>query len=370
MPAIWLIDAYRAGERGQVRALANALEQALGWPCRRIELDYRGHALLPHVLGLSSVSGITARSREQLSPPWPDLVITCGVRNEPVCRWIREQSGGRTRYLHLGRPWGRLTGFDLVVTTPQYRVPDRPNVVNNALTLHSLDSEKLEAAAARWGPVFEDLPRPLITVNVGGDSGPFTFGRKAALRLAREASDLARANNGSLLVSTSSRTSPVASETLEKSIDVPCHFYRWRADDPDNPYLGMLALAQQLVVTGDSIAMLSEACASGKPVFMFDLGGMREGRALARDFRWGGFFYRILMRWFWQRLSRDISLVHRQLEQSGRVAWLGDTAAVDTAAVDTAPAESDMVRSVEAVKRLLGVSGDAIGVEQSGTAVD
>jgi mitochondrial fission protein ELM1 len=292
-------------------------------------------------------------------------VITCGVRNEPVCRWIREQSGGKTRYLHLGRPWGRLDSFDLVVTTPQYRVPDRPNVVNNALTLHSLDNQRLAAAASRWRPVFEDLPRPLIAVNVGGNSGPFTFGRRAAQRLAREASHLARQYNGSLLVSTSARTDPAAAAVLESAIDVPCHFYQWQPEDPDNPYLGMLALAEQVIVTGDSIAMLSEACATGKPVFMFDLGGMRSEGSAPADFRLGGILYGVLMRWFWLRLSRDITLVHSQLERSGRAAWLGGAPAENTAR-----AENDMSRAVAAVKRLLGEPVLPVDVQHPGASID
>ena len=348
MPAIWLIDAYRAGERGQVRALAAALAESLGWPCRTIELDYRAAVILPHILGASSVSGITADARARLAPPWPDLVITCGVRNEPVCRWIREQSDGQTRYLHLGRPWGPLDSFDMVVTTPQYRVPDLDNVVNNELTLHSLDSKRLAQAAERWGPEFAELPPPYLTVNVGGDSGPFTFGKQAAQRLAREASGLARQQGGSLLVSTSSRTSPAAAAELERHIDVPCRVYHWREGDADNPYLGMLALAQQVVVTGDSIAMLSEACSTGKPVFIFDLGGMRRERPVPRDFRLGGMLYALLMRFFWRRLSRDITLVHQRLVAAQRANWLGEPGT-------RAPlAASDLARTVDAVRRLLG----------------
>ncbi|MDJ0877023.1 MAG: ELM1/GtrOC1 family putative glycosyltransferase [Halieaceae bacterium] len=349
MPAIWLIDAYRAGERGQVRALADAVAASLGWPCRRIELDYRSHIILPHILGAASVSGITEASRRALAPPWPDLVITCGVRNEPVCRWIRKQSGGHTRYLHLGRPWGRLDSFDLVVTTPQYRVPDRANVVNNELTLHSFDGDRLQAAGARWAETFASLPPPYVTVNIGGDSGPFTFGPKAAERLAQDASSLARELGGSLLVSTSSRTPVAAADILERNIDVPCHVYRWRPDDQDNPYLGMLALAERLVVTGDSIAMLSEACATGKPVYIYDLGGMREEVPVERDFRWGGFFYGLLMRWLWQRLSRDITLVHRQLLAAQRASWLGEAPPSQA----EAPV-NDLARAVSATRALLG----------------
>ena len=89
MPVIWLIDAYRAGERGQVRALVNALVEIPDWSCETKVLNYRSHVFLPHLFGASSLRGIDAESAALLAPPWPDLVVSCGVRNEPVCRWIR-----------------------------------------------------------------------------------------------------------------------------------------------------------------------------------------------------------------------------------------------------------------------------------------
>ncbi|MCB1704324.1 MAG: mitochondrial fission ELM1 family protein [Halioglobus sp.] len=348
MPVIWLIDAYRAGERGQVRALVDAL----GWPSETKVLNYRKHVFLPHVLGQSTLRGITSESAALLQPPWPDLVITCGVRNEPVCRWIREQSGGHTRYVHVGRPWAPLDTFDLVITTPQYRVPPHPNVLNNLLTLHSVTEERLAQARAEWESTFAAMPRPRFAVMVGGDSGPFTLGAKAAARLGREASQLARANGGSLLVSTSSRTRPAAVEALQAAITGPNYFYQWSPAPAANPYMGILAWADRLIVTGDSIAMLSEACATGKPVTMFDLGGMRDiYDESTRDFRVGGMLYALLLRWFWRPLSRDITLVHRRLRETGCASWIEDV--LVTARV---PAETDLNRAVTAVRKLFGES--------------
>lgn len=346
MPVIWLIDAYRAGERGQVRALVDAL----GWPCETKVLSYRSHVFLPHVLGLTTLRGISAETAATLSPPWPDLVITCGVRNEPVCRWIRAQSGGRTRYVHVGRPWAGLNSFDLVITTPQYRIPPHPNVLNNILTLHSVTMQRLAQARLEWESTFAKLPRPRFAVVVGGDSGPFSLGPKAATRLGREASQLAKAHGGSLLVSTSSRTNPAAVEALQLAITAPNYFYRWQSTDPANPYMGILAWADRLIVTGDSIAMLSEACATGKPVRMFDLGGMRDPLdETDRDFRLAGVLYTLMLRWLWRPLSRDITLVHSQLRESGCAAWLDEVRV--TARV---PAQTDLQRAVAAVHKLLG----------------
>ena len=346
MPVVWLIDAYRAGERGQVRALV----EALGWPYETKVLSYRQAVFWPHLFGAASIAGVTREAAQQLQGPWPDIVVTSGVRNEPVCRWIRAQSGGRTKYVHVGRPWASLDSFDLVITTPQYRVPEHSNVVNNTLTLHRVDDASLKDARQEWEGRFADLPRPHFAVVVGGDSGPFTLGPKAASRLGREASQLARSQGGSLLVTTSSRTRVEAVNALQDAITVPNYFYAWKPDAQDNPYMGILAWADRLIVTGDSIAMLSEACATGKPVKMFDLGGMRESLEVTdRDFRLGASLYALLMRWFWAPLSRDITLVHQQLRNNGYAIWLEENRA--SARV---PSVSDLQRAVSAVKALLG----------------
>lgn len=346
MPVVWLIDAYRAGERGQVRALVDAL----GWPCKVKVLSYRSYVVLPHVLGQSTLRGITSESAATLGPPWPDLVISSGVRNEPVCRWIRAQSGGRTRYVHVGRPWGALDSFDLVITTPQYRVPPHPNVLNNMLTLHRVTAQRLAQARIQWESTFADLPGPRFAVMVGGDSGPFTLGPQAATRLGVEASRMAKAHGGSLLVSTSSRTCSAAQNALHCAITVPSYFYRWPGEGLENPYEGILAWADRFIVTGDSIAMLSEALATGKPVAIFDLGGMRDLHdRTVRDFRLGGVLYAALLRWFWQPLSRDITLVHSQLHNSGCATWMEEIRVTPTV-----PAQTDLQRAVAAVRKLLG----------------
>lgn len=320
-PRVWVVTGYRAGERTQILALA----EALGWPFEVKELDYRPSAARISLFRHSDLRGFRLDRSSRLEPPWPDLVITAGMRNEPACRWIRAQSGGRTRIVHIGRPWARLKQFDLVITTPQYRLPEQTNVLHNTLTLHRVTVARLQAEARRWGPRLVALPRPRIAVVVGGHSGPTTFGRKAATRLARQASAMARERGGSLLVTTSARTAPAAAEALSAGIEAPVHFYRWRRADDDNPYFGYLALADAIIVTADSISMLTEACATGKPVYMFDADRTPGPADVGRDFRFSGLLYRWLMRWGPKRLSRDIELVHRLLHEDGHAVWLGET---------------------------------------------
>jgi mitochondrial fission protein ELM1 len=352
LPRVWVVTGYRAGERSQVIALAEALE----WPFELKELSYRNTEFSTSLFRGSDLRGIRLEKSSILAPPWPDLVISAGMRNEPVCRWIRNQSGGRTRIVHIGRPWARLDQFDLVITTPQYRLADAANVVQNTATLHRVTPERLAREAQKWAPRFEHLREPYIGVILGGNSGPYTLGTRNAKSIAAHASRMAQQNNGSLLVSSSARTSEKVIGVFQESLSVPHYVYQWRANDPDNPYFGILALSDELIVTADSISMLSEACATGKPVYMAELGGygypMRPERRTAADFRFTALTYSWIMRVGPRRLSRDIRLVHRKLLSESRAVWLGE----EFASRCLPDAGGDLQRALSRVKALFGYS--------------
>lgn len=271
---IWLLLGSRAGDRAQVETLGAAVARALGWSCQAKPIVANGLFRIPNLLLRASLVSIDREASATLAPPWPDLVIAAGRRVVPAARWIRRQSGGRARLVHIGRPWAPLSWFDLIVTTPQYQLPRRANVLRNVLPLSPLDPARLNAAVARWKPAFADLKRPWIAVLVGGEARPYRLDRPAVRRLAADADALARALEGSVLVATSPRTPPEAMDILEASLTSPRLVHRWQPES-DNPYPALLALADRFLVTGDSASMLAEACAAAAArddqVHIFDL---------------------------------------------------------------------------------------------------
>ncbi len=328
---VWAVLCYRAGENSQILALA----EALGLPFEVKRLVYRPGGRLVDVWRGANLLGIDRKRSSPLEPPWPKLVISSGMRNEPVCRWIVKQSRGKTCYVHIGKPWGKLANFDLVITTPEYPIPDAPNVVRNRTSLHRITPERLAETARIWQPKFSHLPKPWIAVLVGGYGGPYALDPENARRLGREAQAMAHRLGGSLLVTTSARTSKRAAEALRAAIEAPCFFYRWLPEDEANPYFAFLALAERFIVTCDSATMLAEATATGKRVYLFDLNSPAASfagacRRLLQPDRVRAFLYRKLM---WglapRRITRDIRVVHRFLLDSGRAVWLGQEFARD-----------------------------------------
>ena len=339
---VWALRCGRGGDDAQILALA----EALGGPFEVKSLAYRRFGRLFDVWRGTTLLGIDAKRSSPIAPPWPDLVISASMRNEPVCRWIRTQSAGATRYVHIGKPWAPLARFDLVIAPPEYhRLPRRPNVLHSAFSLHGVSEARLAEEARRWAPSLAHLPRPFVAVLVGGYAGPYALDREKAERLGRAASAMARKLGGSLLVTTSARTSRAAAEGLRAAIDVPHSLFVFgsSADETANPYLGFLASADSIVVTCDSTSMLAEACATRKPVYIFDLGrdddpveampparperksAARWWRRCNRDRAKALLYRRTLLRFAPPHLARDIGAVHRTLLASGRAVWVGQT---------------------------------------------
>ena len=367
-PRVWLLMGNRAGDNSQVLGLG----EALGWPLEEKHFEFQTYEKLVNLPWGAHLAGVVKERSSPLEAPWPDLVISAGRKNEPIARYIRkralEESGKKVRLIHVGRPWARPSTWDLVITTPQYRLPRDPNILHNDTPLHRVTRERLDEAAVAWRDRVADLPRPLIAVLCGGNSGPYPFDRASGERLAAAADALASEFGGSLLVTTSKRTLEETTDALFAGIESPSILYRWKKDDPDNPFFAFLGLADRVVVTADSVSMMAEACVTGRPVYLYDTGegmtSMKENPWLDGDARAGdleagdpkiGFsrwhlkahVYRLTMRMGPQRLTRDIRIVQQLLIDTKRAVWLGDGHPEAGA-----PPLEDMERAVTRVKRL------------------
>jgi mitochondrial fission protein ELM1 len=270
-PRTWLILGQRAGDNAQVRALA----RALGWPAEVKQIHYDEAETTGFKDRGASLIGVDRTASASLEAPWPELIIAIGRRSAPVVRWIRDQArqaGTATLLVHLGRPRVDLDLFDLIVTTPQYNLPPGPNVMELSLPIVFVDAAELGRAAAAWHERFASLPRPWHAVLVGGPTPQLAFGSEEAGRLLSELTAWQARHGGGLLITTSPRTPPVVTDTLRASLRASRqHLLFPFAAGGDNPYLALLALADDFVVTVDSASMVAQAASRRKPIYLFDL---------------------------------------------------------------------------------------------------
>ncbi|MGE4279484.1 MAG: mitochondrial fission ELM1 family protein [Magnetospirillum sp.] len=259
--AIWVLADDRAGNVGQCLGVA----EALGRPFVVKDIRYAALAKLPNLVRGAGLMGVTPESRAALVAPWPQLVIAAGRRTAPVARWIKRQGGSRLVQIMDPGPGGRAE-FDLLAVPRHDGGLHGANVMEMTGAPHRVNAAKLAQAAEVWRPRFAALPRPWVGLIVGGDTRKRPFSPAMAADLGRRVAALAQ--GGSILVTTSRRTSPAAEAALFATIPEPRLTHSW-ATGGDNPYFGLLALCDALVVTGDSVSMVSEACASPAPVYIY-----------------------------------------------------------------------------------------------------
>jgi len=207
-------------------------------------------------------------SNEPLAPPWPRLLISIGRRSVPIALAVKRLGGAYA--LHIQNPKVPPRLFDLVAA-PVHDGLSGANVVTTFGAVHSVTAARLAEADERFAGEIDPLPRPRVTVLLGGASQAFSFPPADAAAFGASLARLARACGGSLLVTPSRRTSPEALAALSAAIaQVP---HRIWDGTGENPYHAYLAAADAVIVTEDSVNMVTEAAGTGKPVYVQSLAG-------------------------------------------------------------------------------------------------
>ncbi len=277
-PSCWVLTPGHAGMENQAIGLAE--RTGLPFEVRRVR-PRRPWTWLPPGWWPAPLAALPAGD-EAIAPPWPDLLITCGRRSVPFSLHIRRVSRGRTFTVHIQDPKTAPQRFDLVVP-PRHDRLSGANVIETLGALHRVTPARLAAEAERFAPRLAHLPRPLVAVLIGGSSSAYRLTPAIMAAL----SDRLAALDAGLAVTPSRRTGAANLAVLRERL-APTGAEIWNFDGP-NPYFGYLGLADAIIVTCDSATMVSEACATGKPVHVVELdGGSRKFRAFHRALREAG----------------------------------------------------------------------------------
>lgn len=267
MKTCWTISDEFPGMKSQVMGLAEAIHlPTIHKTCkRRWPWGWLG---LPWGNPLTQLTSTS----DPLNPPWPDVVISCGRRSAPLALAIKKKNKGKSFCIHIQNPLFHLNDFDLIVT-PEHDHLKGPNIISTKGAIHKVTLEKLEEGVKTYGALFQDLPRPYSTVLLGGSTNRYKMPVKAMEDLIAKVREIRDKTQGSVLVTPSFRT-PFR-DILTQALKNEPHVFL--ADiEKINPYYAMLGLADFIFVTDDSVNMVCEACATGKPVYILPLFGHLE----------------------------------------------------------------------------------------------
>ncbi len=266
---LWTLLDNRMGSVGQAKGVMLQLDPEKYQMIEK-KLVYTKLSGLPNFLRGKTLVGLTPESKQQITPPYPDLVLSTSRRTVPIARYIKKQNPA-TKLIQLMYP-GRtgLKEFSLAVVSEHDKNKAYfPNIQYIVGCPHRTTPQTLAEAEKIWADTFKDLPRPLTAVIIGGKVKGREFTPQNAALLGEKIRQFKQKIGGSLLITTSKRTGIKAQEAILAALKgIPAHTFLW-GDKADNPYLGYLACADNIIATGDSVSMCCEACGTGKPVFIF-----------------------------------------------------------------------------------------------------
>ena len=267
---MWALLDDRMGSIGQARGVILALGDLVNVEEKKIV--YTRWAKLPNCLKGRSLIGINEEESTHLEAPWPDFVLSISRRTTPIARWIKKQSDGKTKIIQLMHPGNcGLKDLDLVIVSEHDAKKSKGgNFFFITGCPHRVSKEVILQAKEKWEAVFSKLPKPWLSVIIGGSIKGRPFSMENAQTLGQEIKNIHQKMGGSILISTSRRTGAEAEKVIMEELKgIPAYTYLW-GEKKENPIMGFYACGDKIIVTGDSVSMASEACGSGNPVLIFE----------------------------------------------------------------------------------------------------
>lgn len=268
----WTITDGRAGNVRQAVALATALKLGAHRP---LVLEPRApwRWLAPRWLpGAAQGFGEAFQTLTAQPPP---LAIGCGRQAAGALRELRRRG---SKVVQILDPRLGTRHWDLLVV-PEHDRLRGDNVLTLLGSLNPVNDDWLACGRAAFAS-FSQLPGPRTALLVGGPTPHAPWHEPDMVQVFQQLAAQLRAEGGSLLATTSRRTPPALVGALRSAFaDVPNVIWG-DGGDGVNPYAGLLGWANRVVVSPDSVNLLSEACATRMPVAVA-LADQAQGR-LAR----------------------------------------------------------------------------------------
>lgn len=261
----WVITDGKAGMEVQCVGVAEAL--GVDYERIRVAPGLLWYALAPW--GPMPPKDRFGRPQSPFTLPWPDIAIATGRQSIPYIRAIARKAGPQTFTLVIQDPRTGPGTADLIAV-PEHDILTGDSIVSTLTAPHDFGPQRLVALRRDLPADIAALPGPRVTVVLGGPNAVYRFTEDDNRRLAQGLAGIAGLG-ASFLVTASRRTPDDLLEATRAAIGEAPSIV-WSGDGP-NPYAAFLAAADLLVVTADSVNMTGEACATGKPVYVFEPSG-------------------------------------------------------------------------------------------------
>ena len=251
----------RIGNRNQVYAILDELKL----PYKILDIKYNWLSNFPNFIlqilgGYQHIEDFDIKKIKRK----PNLIISCGRRTFPLAIKLKHFFSNNTYFIHLMYPKMSLNIRDcnLIFT------PFHDNIKADKHIIETLGSPApLNVIKNKKNPY---KTKPIISILIGGNHGIYKLKSNTINYMITKT--LNKIKQGSILISTSRRTPDDVIRLIDKWGEKNKFFktiYHPKHNNNKNPIKDMISYADEFIVTGDSVSMVSQLCQYKKPVRIF-----------------------------------------------------------------------------------------------------
>ena len=240
------------------------------------DISVAPHPLLRHLPRLGRWAPNLPLVQEQNSPlttiskinDFPSIIVTCGRRMAGISIALKtraNRAGAEMKTIHLQDPRLDPSCFDMLVV-PQHDRVRSDNVIVTKAALSRMGQSHIAISANTLPQQWQVAASPRVAVMIGGDNRRYKISHKMATDMAKRLAAFATNNNANLFLVPSRRCPDTVLKLLQTVL--PPDYCVFATNDQPNPYPGILAIVDAVIVTSDSVNMASEAASTGKPVLI------------------------------------------------------------------------------------------------------
>ncbi len=261
-----------ADDRIGTYSQAVGLAQASNLEYEIIFLEYNFLKILPNFLFSSSLLRLKKTSKEKIlnySQAF-DYIISAGRKSATISLFIKnfwyKKFNFNCKIVQIMRPEINFKKFDHVILPFHDKINNNfTNIIKSFGALNKFDINDLN-------PNFNNLnyPQPIIAILIGGDSKGKKFSLKMAQKMVNKSQELTKNLNGTIVILNSRRTSVEINNYLNTIKNNKIIFFDYNLHKNNNPYKNIIVNSKIIIISGDSVSMISDCCQLGKAIYIFD----------------------------------------------------------------------------------------------------
>ena len=200
-------------------------------------------------------------------PPYPKIIISCGKSTAYYSKMIKQKTKNKIFSIFIQKPPINLNNFDVVIS-PKHDKCKGLNVIETQGALTKINLKYIKNVNKTKKPSI--LKQNFITVLIGGNSRHHKITKPILDKIIKNLKSIEEQKKIRIFILVSRRTGKKDYLYLKKNL-ISKNFIFVLPNSKKVSYLNAISFAKAIIVTSDSVSMVTEACSTGKPTYIIDI---------------------------------------------------------------------------------------------------